>query len=200
MNTIQLQDLNFLDIGHKIQLYGAIYSGNGKMYFLPLPDEDPNEMLNANSNCGWALGKAEMLVMDPAEWELFLRQTDVLDIQGPAKAILRKSQRHIDQAMAWRVYERDGYRCRYCGRKAALTVDHIIPWEENGATVEDNLAASCRRCNKLRGNMPFDKWLESEEYRQSSKNVQPCYQVANLRVRDRLPELQGLKVEKQRSR
>ncbi len=183
---VTLDDLNILEVGSLIQIAGAIWSGNGKVYLAPLPDEDLN-------------GDLRLLKMDAAQWERFLNQTDVLDIRGPGKAILRKSQRLIDQHMAWAVFERDGYRCRYCGIKAPLTVDHIIPWSQNGATVAENLLSSCRRDNKLRGDMEYAEWLDSPDYRRVSAALLPTQQYLNRNVIEKLDELRKI-VAKPRSR
>ena len=45
--------------------------------------------------------------------------------------------------------ERDGYRCRACGKAAGrFEVDHIIPLSEGGAAYElDNLQSLCRPCH-----------------------------------------------------
>lgn len=64
--------------------------------------------------------------------------------------------------------------CIYCNRKvsASMTVDHIVPKSNydsfiellpNGMNSIENLLISCRRCNNLRGNMPFSTWVS--EYR-----------------------------------
>jgi len=53
------------------------------------------------------------------------------------------SRRNVAQ-----VYERDGARCRYCGRAdAALSIDHVVPRCQGGSDSADNLAVACRRCN-----------------------------------------------------
>ncbi len=39
-----MQFSELLSVGHEIQLYGAIYSGRGQVYLVPLPDEDPNDL------------------------------------------------------------------------------------------------------------------------------------------------------------
>ena len=52
---------------------------------------------------------------------------------------------------------RDKYRCRYCGTKVTMdsaNIDHVEPWIFGGRTELDNLVASCRNCNKLKGNNP----------------------------------------------
>ena len=191
MRKIVLDDLDFLEIGNTIQQWGCIYSDGKKMYVVPFPEEDPGDMIK------WP---QEMLVMTPTEWERFLNQTDVLDIEGPEKAILRKSQRQIDSAISWRVFERDEYKCRYCGQKRPLTVDHVITWENFGATLDDNLVAACKKCNKIRGRMSYSDWIASEEYRKVSKVLTKEQHQQNLDLLQQLPYLETLKVNKVRSR
>lgn len=181
-----LSDLDILDVGHTIQIAGALWSGNGTLYIAPLPDEDLD-------------GNPCMLRMDAAQWERFLNQTDVLDVKGPGKAILRKSQRQIDQHIAWQVFRRDGFVCRYCGMQAPLTVDHVILWEQGGATVVENLISACRRCNKLRGNLEYRDWLASKEYAGVSRSLTRFVQQRNEEVAERLDELRKI-VAKPRSR
>ncbi len=61
--------------------------------------------------------------------------------------------RYPDLRMRWRVFTRDSFRCRSCGRSPAvehgvvLHVDHVIPWSKGGQTVDDNLQTLCDRCN-----------------------------------------------------
>jgi len=130
----------------------------------------------------------------------FLSQTDLRNTVGPGKAIVRKTNRQIDQHIAWRVYERDEYRCRYCGNKAPLTVDHIDLWEDGGATMEQNLVASCRRCNKLRGRTPYGIWIGSADYAQVSGSLDPKVRQANQDLVQQLPRLQAQRVATVRSR
>lgn len=51
-----------------------------------------------------------------------------------------------------RVFERDQYLCRYCGRddypRDWLVLEHVDP---DGPTTEENLVTACRSCNKLKG-------------------------------------------------
>ena len=66
------------------------------------------------------------------------------------------------------IYERDGFRCRYCGFDgtsfdswAFLEVDHIDP----GGPRDDpaNLATCCHRCNAWKGNDPCTSIEEARE-------------------------------------
>ena len=46
------------------------------------------------------------------------------------------------------VLERDGWRCRVCGRAGRLECDHVTPLDKGGdAWDPDNLQAICRRCH-----------------------------------------------------
>jgi 5-methylcytosine-specific restriction endonuclease McrA len=49
------------------------------------------------------------------------------------------------------VFERDDFTCAYCGRRYAardLTVDHLIPVSQGGASTWGNTVAACPRCNQ----------------------------------------------------
>lgn len=50
------------------------------------------------------------------------------------------------------VYERDLYRCRYCGAGRDLGVDHVIPITDERCTNDlANLVTCCRSCNSSKG-------------------------------------------------
>lgn len=190
MTTTSLDQIDLLDVGNTIQLYGAIYAGLGKLYLIPLPDENPNDPLTH---------PIVVVPMSLAEMERFLEQTDVLDVKV-GKAILRKSQRQIDQGLSWRVFQRDAYSCRYCGKTGLpLTVDHVDLWEEGGATIEGNLVSACRRCNKTRGNQSYADWLFSSYYLDASEALTPAEREKNVMLIADLPRLRTLRI-KRRSR
>ena len=46
------------------------------------------------------------------------------------------------------VFARDGWACQYCGARANLTVDHVIPRSKGGASTWENIVASCAPCNR----------------------------------------------------
>ena len=56
----------------------------------------------------------------------------------------------IPPSLRYRVLERDGFRCAYCGvssSAAPLEVDHVVPSSKGGVTEEENLKTSCWNCN-----------------------------------------------------
>ena len=53
------------------------------------------------------------------------------------------------------IYERDGNRCQYCGKKfptRELNLDHVVPLGRAGPTTWTNVVCSCIRCNARKGN------------------------------------------------
>lgn len=57
----------------------------------------------------------------------------------------------------FKVLERDGYRCRYCGKTSddiAIDVDHVVPVREGGSDDLDNLVAACVDCNSGKSGHP----------------------------------------------
>lgn len=50
----------------------------------------------------------------------------------------------------FRILERDGFRCHYCGtpaKESPLVVDHVVPLALGGEDHPRNMAAACRPCN-----------------------------------------------------
>jgi hypothetical protein len=63
---------------------------------------------------------------------------------------------YVPAALRRLVIERAGNRCEYCLLPAQVAlfpheVDHVIALKHGGATVENNLAFACWRCNRHKG-------------------------------------------------
>lgn len=43
-----------------------------------------------------------------------------------------------------------GSRCLCCGKKADLTIDHIVPLSRGGLSTADNIQPLCQKCNNER--------------------------------------------------
>lgn len=67
----------------------------------------------------------------------------------------RRVRRRIPRRIRDRVFERDGYRCRHCGRADYLEIDHVEPWALGGSDEESNLQTLCSRCNRAKGPSAF---------------------------------------------
>lgn len=71
------------------------------------------------------------------------------------------------------VFNRDGFRCQYCGRSVpdvVLEADHIIPRVDGGDDSLGNLITSCFDCNRGKGkerlkeveNLPVNESLQTD--------------------------------------
>ena len=69
-------------------------------------------------------------------------------------AICRVERARVSNKMRFSIYERDGWRCRRCGKSqrfAELEIDHIFPIAKGGKSTYDNLQTLCHRCNVEKG-------------------------------------------------
>lgn len=77
-----------------------------------------------------------------------------------------------------KLMERDGGKCRYCGRQVAInpnganscddaTRDHLIPKRRGGTDAQANIVLACYACNKAKADGPAPRnpgvtdWLDS---------------------------------------
>lgn len=56
------------------------------------------------------------------------------------------------------VFERDGWRCVYCGSGENLHCDHVIPASRGGSSEIGNLATACRPCNLSKHDLTPEEW------------------------------------------
>ena len=167
--------MDLKEVGHTIQIAGAIYNSDKdqKTYLVMLPDED--------LYAGFLI--REDLTLE--QWKEFFMQTDILEVElnDTQKTIVRKAERQIAGNISWKVYARDNYSCRYCGKSGIpLTVDHIILWEDGGPSIEDNLLTSCKKCNRTRGNTPYPEWITSKAYGKISIHIEEWQHALNHKV------------------
>ncbi len=199
MDKISFDDVNLYDFGNEIQIVGTVWTGKNKAFITLVPqklDEDLSDL--------------KLMPLSLDEWLTLLKQTDVLETEmlendetGLVKKLYRKSQRQIDAYVQWAVFQRDNYRCRYCGRTGIpLTVDHIDLYEAGGATIPDNLISACKSCNKERGKMEYAKWLESKQYKIRSAHLPQSIRTMNEAIAQarNMTYLKSLRVEHIRSR
>jgi hypothetical protein len=197
---MKFSDIKLTDIGNTIQMVGAVYEdSNGKGLYFPFP---------SNSFIGpFTHYTADYVEMTTEDWKVMLRQADHVETEVLAqhkdgelyKALARKSQRQIDSQVSWNVFRRDNFSCRYCGAEhLPLTVDHLVRWEDGGPSIETNLLAACRRCNKVRGDTAYAAWLRHPYYVEVSQKVSFAYQELNRRIADTLVDIPRNPVVKDR--
>lgn len=56
------------------------------------------------------------------------------------------------------VFQRDGWRCVYCGSEFRLECDHVHPLALGGTNSISNLATACFACNRSKGAKALSNW------------------------------------------
>lgn len=189
---MNFNDLDLLKFGNTVLMTGAIYSGEGQSYVLYFPNERDD-------------GNEQHIDMSVDDWTALLKQTDLVEVEALAKApdgtlvkaMLRKSNRNVDNTVSWRVFKRDGYKCRYCGNdNVPLTVDHLVTWEDGGPWIEANLVSSCKKCNKVRGNLSYAEWMKHPRYLQVSAKLDEAAKRMNtalVETLDKIPRVSHIR-------
>jgi len=186
MSVADLSYINLSELGNTIKMVGMILEQNDDTFLLLLPENDVQDNITT-------------LELSHEDWKAIINQLDfketevlIEDEGNIKKTIIRKCNRQIKNSVAWNVYRRDNYTCRYCGRNdVPLTVDHLVLWEKGGPSIEENLVASCKRCNNKRGNMEYGDWITSAYYREISRDLHHLSKASNIYLItaiDRIPK------------
>lgn len=75
-----------------------------------------------------------------------------MEIATHRQPVVRRGERESVQHLRYGVSLRDGGRCRWCGSRDRLVLDHIIPWSMGGPDNTTNLRLLCWNCNADRSN------------------------------------------------
>lgn len=79
------------------------------------------------------------------------RSGDFLTWANPAPPEGVPGRQPITAALRRSIYERDSYRCRYCGGfTGGLVLDHVQPWSRGGEDTAENLVTACHACNSTK--------------------------------------------------
>ena len=76
-----------------------------------------------------------------------------IEIQIPSVVVLKdyvKPQKRV-AFTRFNLFLRDEFQCQYCGVKAGLTFDHVVPRASGGVTSWQNVVAACSPCNLRKG-------------------------------------------------
>jgi 5-methylcytosine-specific restriction endonuclease McrA len=84
-------------------------------------------------------------------------RTPTAEIQAPRVIRLLDYDKVPKQTVKFNrrnIFARDHNQCQYCGRKfptSELSLDHVIPRSQGGATTWDNIVCACVDCNVRKG-------------------------------------------------
>lgn len=90
-------------------------------------------------------------VLLPEEIEVCQRAKADRDRGAPVTPVDQREVDHYNvRENRMKVYERDSYKCRYCGKQLTrftATLDHVKPIAEGGDNSLENLITACLTCN-----------------------------------------------------
>jgi predicted ATPase len=177
VQSLLAKRLNLKNVGVNIKMSGFILADKDTKYLISFPNEDDYDAKDLIA-----------VATDSKEYKEIIRQLDLMELEiidndTNKKVIVRKSQRQLDQGVSWEVFARDNYTCRYCGSTGIpMTYDHIKLWEDGGENTVENGVCSCRKCNKTRGNMDYEEWINSKYYITRSENLSRDVIMANNKL------------------
>lgn len=86
------------------------------------------------------------------------------------------------------LYQRDGYRCQYCGTMPGagkLTIDHVLPRSRGGPTSWENCVAACSPCNSHKADrIPSEARMRLRKQPCKPKNPTPGIRVPAAKRRE----------------
>lgn len=74
----------------------------------------------------------------------------------------------ISKSVRFRIFARDGFKCRYCGASSAnvvLVVDHVMPVAEGGTNDDTNLITACEPCNQGKSDKRIEQFAPTPDDR-----------------------------------
>ena len=121
----------------------------------------PSLMSRLHNTLTWVRRLAKLLPITGVHVE-----TSVFDPQALRNPDIRG--REYQQGPLYRtnlraaVLQRDGRKCVHCGKSGKrfpLELDHVVPRSQAGPDRYDNFVASCRQCNRRKGNQSLEQFL-----------------------------------------
>ena len=98
----------------------------------------------------------EVLTRRFGSWNLALIAAATIAPAWLTKVVPRvraQARKQVSTHTRFLVFQRDGYKCRICGRAGGvLEVDHVVPYAKGGADGMTNFQTLCRECNRGKRN------------------------------------------------
>jgi len=82
--------------------------------------------------------------------KLYLYQ-NFISGEDERNVVIKVIRKTISEDLRNKIFKRDGNKCKKCGSKNNLTIDHIVPFSKGGTTEINNLQTLCKKCNRKKG-------------------------------------------------
>ena len=86
-------------------------------------------------------------------------------LSGKAQRRYREKGRMRRLKLRFEVFQRDNFRCIYCGRKppeCILEIDHKYPKSKGGKDKSSNYVTACKECNIGKGDIILNEFKKYE--------------------------------------
>ncbi len=120
-------------------------------------------------------------------WDAFMARTRKYWGTEKGKAMRQQSHRnrrakqgYIDSATIQLLFDAFDNRCAYCGKKAKLSLDHIVPLHLGGAHSLINFAPACSSCNSKKSAKKLEDFVSPEKLSSIIDRIQRALQYGNI--------------------
>jgi len=124
----------------------------------------------------------------PSEGEPFIRTGRLNRLRVPEVVTLTKYDRLPVNAVTFsrrNVFKRDRFTCQYCGRQPGseeLTIDHVTPRAQGGASSWDNCVLACITCNARKADRTPEQAKMALRHAPHRPMWKPLYAAHGMRI------------------
>jgi 5-methylcytosine-specific restriction endonuclease McrA len=107
----------------------------------------------------WREANVEKIREKNHRWQVANRHKRV-EYSHRRRALLLNAEGSHTSADVRRIYLEQAAKCAYCQRDmhGRYEVDHVTPLSRGGSNYPENLACTCRRCNRSKGSKTLTEW------------------------------------------
>lgn len=127
---------------------------------------DVEKDLEENLELAESLGKFKSRFVTWCAHQRTVYEADIVDEIDEFKTKFISSRLYDVDIKLWRklrkeVFARDNFTCKYCAKIGGiLEVDHVVPLSRGGTNDIENLATSCRNCNRRKRDMTAEEFIK----------------------------------------
>jgi 5-methylcytosine-specific restriction endonuclease McrA len=125
--------------------------------------------------------------LTPSEGEPVIRGSR-FEIRCPEVIVLTRFDGQGNRKVSFsrrNVFKRDRYTCQYCGRQPGndeLTIDHVLPRSQGGASSWENCVLACLNCNKVKADRTPEQVPMKLRKRPERPTWRPIYAAHSVRI------------------
>lgn len=104
------------------------------------------EVIEIDPSRIYANKRLQGLILAKAFW-MMRKNSEIDTLLDDLKFKAHADKRTYTGALRSYILKKNRYRCKHCGSRNELEVDHVIPWSKGGKTTIGNARVLCKACN-----------------------------------------------------